>query len=329
MIGIELTPEHPVDRIAELGERAEAEGFDAVFASCHYNNRDPFVALDRIARRTDDVALGPGVANPYESHPVALASRVATLSEASGGRAVFGVGAGDRSTLANLGYDHERPLRRVLETFKVAQDLFDGERVDHDGTFRAHDAGLNFADELGSTPVYVGAQGPHMIRMAAKHADGVLLNGSHPRDFEWAHERVEEGLADRPDRRGEFDFAAYAAVSVAEDGEAARRAARPPVAFIAAGAAPPVLERHGVDAELAGEIGELISGGEFEAAFEAVTDGMIDAFCIAGTPATVEERVEAVLEYADSFVAGAPLGPDLDAAIELAGAVLGRSGARA
>ena len=329
MIGVELTPEHPVDRAAALGERAETEGFDAVFASCHYNNRDPFVALDRIARRTDEIALGPGVANPYEIHPVTLASQVATLAEASGGRAMYGLGAGDPSTLSNLGYDHEKPLRRVLEAFKTAERLFDGERVDRDGTFRARDAGLNFADEVGSVPVYVGAQGPHMVQMSAKHADGVLFNGSHPRDYEWAASQVEEGLAERPDDHGEFDFAAYAAVSVAEDGDAARAAARPPVAFIAGGAAPPLLDRHDLDAALAEEIGEHISAGEFDAAFEAVSEEMIDAFCIAGTPSTVAERVEAVLEYADSFVAGAPLGPDPEAAIELAGAVLEGSGAAA
>jgi len=109
---------------------------------------------------------------------VKLASQVATLDEVSGGRAVLGVGAGDASTLRNLGFERDRPLRRVLETFKVAQDLWAGERVDHDGTFVARDAGLNY--EVGEVPVYVGAQGPHMLRMAGKHADGVLVNASHP-----------------------------------------------------------------------------------------------------------------------------------------------------
>ncbi|MCQ4332051.1 5,10-methylenetetrahydromethanopterin reductase [Natronomonas sp. F2-12] len=322
MIGIELTPEHPVDRIGELGAAAEANGFDTVFSSSHYNNRDPFIALDRVAGRTDDVRLGPGVANPYETHPVTLASRVASLDEASGGRAVFGIGAGDPSTLENLGVEHDRPLRRVLESFKVAEDLFAGQRVDHDGTFRATDAGLNFEPPSERIPIYVGAQGPHMIRMAAKHADGVLLNGSHPKDFAWAAEQVEAGLQERPEERGAFDFAAYASVSVATDGEAAREAARPPVAFIAAGAAPPVLDRHGIDGELAGTIGDHISAGDFEAAFGAVTEEMIDAFCIAGEPATIESRIDAVLEYADSFVVGSPLGPDLDAAVRLAGSVL-------
>jgi 5,10-methylenetetrahydromethanopterin reductase len=322
MIGIELTPERPVSRIAELGEHAESNGFDAVFSSCHYNNRDPFVALDRIATRTDDVRLGPGIANPYETHPVTLASRVASLDEASDGRAIFGIGPGDRSTIENLGFEHDRALRRVLETFKVAQDLFAGERVDHDGTFEAADAGLNFGVPSETIPVYVGGQGPHMIRMSAKHADGLLFNGSHPKDMAWAAEQVEKGLEERPEERGGFDFAAYASVSVSSDAEAAREAARPPVAFIAAGAAPPVLDRHDIDRETAETIGEHISAGGFEAAFDAVTGKMIDAFCIAGTPEDVEGRIDGVLEHADSFVAGSPLGPDLDEAVRLAGSVL-------
>ncbi|WP_049934591.1 5,10-methylenetetrahydromethanopterin reductase [Halalkalicoccus jeotgali] len=323
MVGIELTPEHPAARIGACGALAEEAGFDTAFVSCHYNNRDPFAALSEIARRTDSLRVGPGVANPYETHPVALASRVATLDELSDGRAVFGIGAGDASTLSNLGYERDRPLRRVLESFKVAQDLWAGERVNHEGTFTAIDAGLNY--EVGSIPVYVGAQGPHMIRMSAKHADGVLLNAAHPDDFAWAAERVEQGLAERPESRGPFDFAAFASLSVAEDGDAAREAARPPVAFIAAGAAPPVLERHDLDGELAGEIGEHIGAGAFSEAFSLVSEEMIDAFCIAGTPGTVERRVREISAYTDGFVVGSPLGPDIEAAISLAGAAIDRA----
>ncbi|SDF43720.1 5,10-methylenetetrahydromethanopterin reductase [Halorientalis regularis] len=321
MNAIELTPEHPIEEVTELAVTAERAGFDTVLASCHYFNRDPYVALDRIADATEEVALGPAAANPYDTHPVALASRVATIQEVSDGRAVFGVGPGDRSTLSALGVERDSPLRRVLETFKVAQDLWAGESVDADGTFQAADADLEYAVE-GEIPVYVGAQGPHMIRMSAKHADGVLYNGSHPRDMAWAAEQVEKGLADRPDERGDFDFAAYASVSVADEEAAAREAARPPVAFIAGGAAPPVLDRHDLDQERAEEIGAAIEAGSFSEAFGLVTEAMIDAFCIAGTQTQVENEVEAVMEYADSFVVGAPLGPDLERAIELAGAVL-------
>ncbi|MFB6118108.1 5,10-methylenetetrahydromethanopterin reductase [Halosegnis sp.] len=323
MLGIELTPEHPVDRVGALGERAERAGFDTVFCSSHYNNRDPFVALDRVARRTEAARVGPGVANPYDTHPAALAAKVATLDETSDGRAVFGIGPGDPSTLRNLGVDRERGLSAVLQAFKDAQRLWRGERVSRDGVHVTDDAGLNFQPPQGdSIPVHVGGEGPHMCRMAGKHADGLLFNGSHPDDLAWARDRVEEGKTDRPADRGSFTLAAYASVSVAEDAEAAREAARPPVAYIASGAAPPVLKRHGIDTDRADRIGQAISAGEFEEAFGLVTPMMIEAFCAAGTPAEVRERTEALLEHADAIVAGSPLGPDLETAIDLAGEAL-------
>ncbi|MEF8775584.1 MAG: 5,10-methylenetetrahydromethanopterin reductase [Haloarculaceae archaeon] len=341
MLGIELTPEHPVSRVGELGALAEGAGFGAAFVSHHYNNRDEFITLAEIAARTDTIALGPGVVNPYETHPVTLASRMATLDEFADGRGILGLGAGDRTTLANLGIDRARPLRRVLETIRVTRRLMNGERVDHDGTFEAVDAGLNY--DAGPVPTYVGAQGPDMLRMGAKHADGVLFNGSHPRDVEWAAERVAEGRTargkggdptdgdDRGEQSGDAEdgeaandaeeaaFVVYASVSVARDGDAAREAARPPVAFIAAGAPDQVLERHGIDRDVATAIADSVAAGEFTVAFEAVTPAMLDAFCVAGTPETVGERLGRIAAVADGVVVGSPLGPDSETAIDLAG----------
>ena len=317
--GVELTPEHPVDDVVDLGVAAERAGFEDVYCSVHYNNRDPFAALSRLAEATTDVGLGPGVANPHDRHPLTLASQVATLDEVSDGRARFGIGPGDPSTMQNLDAVDDRGLRPVLETFKTAQRLWAGERVDHDGTFSAVDAGLNFAPPQGdSIPVHVGGEGPHMCRMAAKHADGILFNGSHPDDLAWARGQVDDGLDERPDDRGPFALAAYASVSVAPDEVAAREAARPPVAYIAAGAAPPVLDRHGLDGERASAIGDHISAGEYDDAFDLVTEEMVDAFCMAGDVATVADRMERVLEHADGVVVGSPLGPDLDRALSLA-----------
>jgi 5,10-methylenetetrahydromethanopterin reductase len=333
MLAVELTPEHPVGRLGELGERAEDAGFDTVFVSSHYFNRDPFVALDRVARRTESVRVGPGVVNPYEYHPVTLASRVASLDEASGGRAVFGIGAGDPSSLRSLGLDDERGLRSVLESFRVARRLWAGERVDHDGSFEARDADLKFDPPEGDDiPVYVGGEGPGMCRMAATHADGLLFNGSHPDDLAWAREQVADGLAERSDDPapdgpadpGAFELVAYASVSVAADPDAARAAARPAVAFIAAGAAPPVLDRHGLDRERAAEIGAASSAGAFDRAYGLVTPAMVAAFCAAGTPEAVADRLAALREHADGLVVGSPVGPDLEVAIARAGTVAPR-----
>ncbi|AWB27219.1 5,10-methylenetetrahydromethanopterin reductase [Halococcoides cellulosivorans] len=325
MIAIEITPDRPIEDCIALATAAEDAGLDAALVSHHYNNRDQWIALSAMATATEAIDLGPGVANPYETHPVTLAGRMATLDEHAGGRGVFGVGAGDRSTLANLGIDRDRPLRRVLETMQVARDLWAGERVTHDGTFVADDAGLNF--ESGSIPVYVGAQGPHMTRMAGKYADGILYNGAHPRNLAWAAERVAEGRSERDEDRDPPLLAAYASVSIDDDADRARDAAREPVAFITAGAPDPVLDRHGIDTDRAGEIGAAIQQGAFGTAFEAVTPAMVDAFAIAGTPATVEDRLAAFPDAVDGLVAASPLGPDPERAISLLADAVARSGA--
>ncbi|WP_330631033.1 5,10-methylenetetrahydromethanopterin reductase [Halocatena halophila] len=321
MIGIELTPEEPLGDLRKRGVAAERAGFDTVFTSCHYNNRDPFVLLGQLAQCTETIRLGPGVINPLEIHPVRLASSMATLSETSDGRAVFGIGPGDRSTLANLGLADERGLRVVLETLTTARRLWNGERVSHNGLFTANNAGLNY--EASSPPVYVGGEGPHMCRMAAKHADGLLFNGAHPDDLRWAHKQVEIGLEERPATHPAFDFAAYAAVSIARESERAIAAVRPPVAFITAGAPAPVLERHELNPTIAEEIGTAIERGAFSEAFDLVTPAMIEAFSVAGTPAVVREQLDALTDITDSIVIAAPLGPDPDEAIELLADALG------
>src|SRR6056297_943052 len=99
MYGIELTPEHPIDRIVDLATQAEAEGFEAALVSSHYFNRDPCMTLSQVATATDEIAIGPAATNPYETHPVSLASSLATLQELSDGRAIFGLGPGDPSAL--------------------------------------------------------------------------------------------------------------------------------------------------------------------------------------------------------------------------------------
>ncbi|MFC6737013.1 5,10-methylenetetrahydromethanopterin reductase, partial [Halolamina salina] len=99
----------------------------------------------------------------------------------------------------------------------------------------------------------------------------------------------------------------------------------PPVAFIAAGAPEPVLARHDIDPERAAAVGEKISEGAFVEAFDRVSPAMIDAFAAAGTVEEVADRLAAVLEHADGVVCGSPLGPDLDAAVELASKALERA----
>jgi 5,10-methylenetetrahydromethanopterin reductase len=78
-----------------------------------------------------------------------------------------------------------------------------------------------------------------------------------------------------------------------------------------------VLARHGIDENTASEIQRAISAGEFSTAFATVTERMLDAFCVAGTPAQVTERLNELGETADSVVVGSPIGPDIEEALTL------------
>ena len=310
--GVELTPDKPLDEVVSAGAVAEDTGFDAAFVSSHYFNRDPFVSCAQVAAETDEILLGPGVENRYETHPARLASAMATVDEVSNGRGLFGIGAGDRSALSALGIDQHRPLRRVLETMEVARSLWAGETVSHEGVVT--DASLTYGPR--TIPIFVGAQGPQMLRMSATHADGVLVNASHPRDLAWAADRLTAGRRDRPRERGPFTALAFASVCVADTETAARETARPPVAFIAAGAADPVLDRHDLERADVTAVRDALERSALEEAFSRVTDPMIDAFCIAGTVETVADRFVAALEFVDGIVAGSPLGPTPAVAIE-------------
>lgn len=317
--GIELTPDEAVSSIVKLGRQAEAADLDAVFVSNHYMNRDPFVVLSGLASTTERIELGPGVVNPYESHPVRLSTQVATLNELSEGRAIFGIGAGDRSTLADLGVNRDRPIRAVLEAMQVARRLWRGERVKHAGTFVADGTALNY--NPAPIPTYVGGQGPDMLRMAGKHADGVLVNAAHPRDYAWATQQIEAGRRDRSGDLTDPTIAAFASTSIAEDADSARTAARPAVAFIVAGAPDLVLERHGIDMDAAAAVRDALSAGDREQAYTRVTATMLDTFCVAGTRSVVTERISALFEHVDAFVAASPLGPNRAAAIDHLGEI--------
>jgi 5,10-methylenetetrahydromethanopterin reductase len=307
---IELVAEHPASELAALAASAESEGFEGVWVTDHYNNRNPLVALTAIAEATEDVPIGPGVTNPYYAHPAWMASAMATLDEHSGGRARLGVGPGDERTLNALAIERDSPLYDVLDAVQLTRALLDGDAVSTDGL--ARDAALNYgADPI---PVYVGAQGPNMLRMAVDHGDGILINGSHPDDFAWSIDQFGETDA---------DVVAYTSFSVDEDPEAAVEAARQPVAFVAAGSPPEVLDRHGLDHELAEEIGERIEAGAFREAFDLVSDAMLDAFAIHGTPDDCARRVAAIEdEGVDTVVVGSPLGPEPARAITLAAEAL-------
>jgi len=317
--GVEFVPEEPVEKIVNLASLADSLDFDNVWITDHYNNRSVYIVLSKIAEKTSQITLGPGVTNPYTVNPAETASTIATLDNISDGRAVLGIGPGDKTTLNSLGIEWDKPLTRTKEAIEVIERLLAGEEVQCEQMDK-HDmkrAKLNF-EFKGDIPIYIGAQGPNMLKMAGENGDGVLVNASHPKDFHFAIDRIEEGIEEANRSIEDVDITAYTSFSVAEETEKAKKAVLPPVAFIVASVNEKILERHGISFEKAEEIQKHLDGGDYGEAFASVTDDMVDAFALYGTP---EECVRKIKELEDSgvtqLVSGSPIGPNKEEAIRM------------
>ncbi|MCW3976908.1 MAG: LLM class flavin-dependent oxidoreductase, partial [Candidatus Bathyarchaeota archaeon] len=167
-------------------------------------------------------------------------------------------------------------------------------------------------------PVYVGAQGPKMLALAGKIGDGVLINAGHPKDVEYAVNCVKDGVHEVDKQYGDLDVAAYASFSVHKELKKATKAAVPVVAFIVAGSPQQVLERHDINLTKADEIRDALKANDWGRAFGAVSQEMIEAFSVCGTPDMCISRIDQLLRSGISqFVVGSPIGPKVHTAIDL------------
>lgn len=316
--GIEFVPREPYWKITYYVIQAERGGFDNLWITDHFNNRNVYVTLTAAAIYTDKIVFGPGVTNPYMVNPVFTAQAMVSLNELAPGRVVLGIGAGDKTTLESVGVEMHKPLTAVQEAVDIFRKITNGENVVFEGqVFKTAGAKFLFKPR-GRIPVYVGAQGPKMLELAGRIGEGVLINAGHPRDVEYAVKSAREGISQAGKKIEDVDVAAYTSFSVHEDLKKATKAAVPVVSFIVAGSPPQLLERHGIDVKKAGEIKEALKANDWGKAFGAVTPEMIEAFSVCGTPDMCIERIALLLKSGISqFVVGSPIGSNVREAINL------------
>lgn len=162
------------DEIAELAGLAEASGIRQLWLSGGARTKDHFLRLAVAATRTRTIQLGPVAISPFEAHPARIAVELLTLHEIARGRAaiVFG-GGGDFA--ATLGVPITRRVRAVEETVEVTRALARGGEVRYEGRLFRVQGLFSPWTNVEPPPLYVGANRPRMLRMAAGKADGVMV----------------------------------------------------------------------------------------------------------------------------------------------------------
>jgi 5,10-methylenetetrahydromethanopterin reductase len=303
--GVWFFPEQPAGLLVDAVGHAELAGLDEVWIGDEGPARDPFGILAAAALGTSRIALGVGVTNPYLRHPGALATTMLTVHELSGGRAILGVGAGGQISLAPFGVGAEHPLAAVGETLRLVRAVAARETVDG---YDPPDIAVTAAHGGRDLPLFIGARGERLNRLASEVADGSFVAGLPP--FRYA-EVIGWSRSVRA-----IDVALYPSVAFTDD---AVEHHRPELIWSLLDSPDELRDRHGLELGALQAAATALRGGDPGPARRLVTDEVVADVLLVGAPDEVGERLaELVAEHAPTSIGLALLQRDLDAGIDSA-----------
>jgi probable F420-dependent oxidoreductase len=284
-VGIQL-PEVERDvrwpEVLAIALAAEEAGFDSVWLGDHLLYRDDrgergpwdvWTQLAALAAATSRVRLGPLVAATAFHPPGMLARMAASVDEVSGGRLVFGIGAGwNEVEFRAFGFPFDRLVSRFEESFEIVRRLLAGEHVTFSGQFHRVDGALLLPPPARRIPLMVGANRPRMLSIALPHVDAwntwYTHYGNTPEGF--AEHNAEVSRACERAGRDPREVERSACVLVRLEGGVDHRAEKaPPVeadalrghlrALAAAGAGEAILVANPITEASARELGEMLA----------------------------------------------------------------------
>ena len=164
---------------------AEDAGFDSVWTAESYGS-DVFTPLAWLGSRTSRIKLGTGLCQLSARTPVCTAMTALTLDRLSEGRVLLGLGvSGPQVVEGWYGVPFPKPLARTREYVGILRDVWRREApVTSDGEHYPlpYPGGTGLGKPLKANchplrpdiPVYLGAEGPKNVALAAEIADGWL-----------------------------------------------------------------------------------------------------------------------------------------------------------
>lgn len=224
-IDVIIEPHLSAEETARLGRLAESYGIGGVWVPNNIASRDPFVNFVPCAQQTTHLRMGPTAVSPYEVHPARMANSLLTLNELSAGRAQIVVGGGG-GTMEAMRIKPQRMVRAVRECVDILRLAASGKP----GSYKGEIYNMAWLDASWSrTPppsIYIGANGPQMLRMAANCGDGIMTGDFTPDRVRWARNILDPALAQIGRDRCAFAFSNFWAWHVKESREEAESEAR-------------------------------------------------------------------------------------------------------
>ena len=302
----------PPAGIAESIAEAERLGFDSVWTAEAYGS-DCLTPLAWWGASTTTLRLGTAIVQLSARTPAATAMAAISLDHLSGGRFILGLGASGPQVVEGwYGVPYPKPLARTREYVAIVRQILAREKPLEFAGEHYHlpyPGGTGLGKALKSTvhplradlPIWLAAEGPRNVALAAEIADGWLPMFFAPKEDAQYRGYLAEGFA-RPGARrsaGDFEVATMVPVVIQDDVDAAADRIRPMVALYMGGMGAKganfhfdVFARMGHE-DVATKVQELYLAGDKAAAIAAVPTAVVEEVALVGPVEKLRDDLEA------------------------------------
>lgn len=211
--------------MTEAIAEAEKLGFDSIWTAEAYGS-DGLTPLAWWGSQTQTLKLGTAITQMSARQPAMTAMSAMTMDHLSGGRFILGLGvSGPQVVEGWYGMPFKKPLARTREYIGIMRDIwarkgpvtFEGEHyalpyTGEDATGLAKPLKSSIHPLREDIPIYLGAEGPKNIALAAELCDGWLAMLFSPGYEDFYRDALSEGFAKEGARRSFDDFEVAATV---------------------------------------------------------------------------------------------------------------------
>lgn len=287
----------------DLAREAEQRGFAALWTA-DGNGGDALTAAGAVAAATTHTQIGTAVALRVRS-PLQVVFSSALIDELTGGRFVFGVGAGPVERMESWhGITHGPAIGRMREYITLVRKLWESSPatpITFEGRFYSV---KNYGRPVAAThplPIYLGCSGAQMTRLAGEICDGIIVHVLHSRKM--IEDQIRPNLEAGAKKAGRSldTFQTGIGLFTAIDGDhdvAVNRARRQVLWAMTVPYNPPLLELAGFPG-VAEEVLGAIGRGDRKAALAALSDELVQDLTLCGTPAEVRQQLAEWAKLAD------------------------------
>src|SRR5438477_11507875 len=255
---------------------------------------DALTSLAQIAAVTSRIRVGTSILPVFARSPANIAMAALNMDRMTEGRFFLGLGTSGRLVVEDFhGETFAKPLTRMREYIDIIRRAARGERLDHEGEFfHTKRFQLRIPPYRPDLPIYIAALSPASLRLTGELADGWLPIFLAPSRMAPALAELEAGARAAGRSWRDVVISPQVSIYVTDDAAAARDRERPHIAFYIGGMGVfyhQYMHRIGFGRD-ADSVRAAFQARDREKAATLVTDEMVDAMTIIGTPGEGRDR---------------------------------------